>query len=95
MAAAGLLIAPGSIAGCLVSVLRPPLATLGGRLPGIRRVAKLPLSQLVETFLLTSQQIELVLAFIGVKFGGIDVADIGRCRALAGPAQPPQELHDG
>jgi hypothetical protein len=78
-----------------VPIVRAALATLGGRLPGIRRVAKLPLGQLVETFLLTSQQFELVLALLGVKFGGIDVADIGRGRALAGPAQPPQELHDG
>ena len=82
-----------------VLVLGTALATLGGRLPRVMREAELALGQLVQTLLLSPQDVEVVLPVCGVRFRGID--RIGRTdgrgltlvRAVVATQESPEEGH--
>ena len=84
----------------LVTVVGASLATLGRRLPGVVRVSKLSLGQLVQAFRFRAQDLELVPALLRIGLDGTVgiVRDIVICLIGGGliplPAEDPsQESH--
>ena len=53
------------------AVVGPAITTLGWRVPGVLRVPQLALRQVVESFLLGAEDLELVLAFVGLELGSV------------------------
>ena len=73
-----------------VPVVGTSLPTLWWWLPGVLRVTELALRQIVESFLLTAQHLELVLAFVGVDLRRVDRHGFWRPFSTE---QPSQETH--
>jgi hypothetical protein len=68
----------------IVPIVGTALAALGRRLPRVPGVAELTLGQLVESFLLAAEHVELVLVLLGLDRGRIErrgVTSVGLCSA--------------
>ena len=64
---------PVALARGSVSIVGTPFTPLAWRLPGVVRVTELALRQVVKALLLGSEHVELVLAFLGIDGGRVDL----------------------
>jgi hypothetical protein len=70
-----------------VLVVGPALAALGGWLPGVLRVAKLALRQLVKPLLLAAEHLELVFALLRFLGGGVEGPGLAGVRTRFSPKE--------
>jgi hypothetical protein len=61
--------------------------------PSVLRVAELSLRQLIEPLLLTPEHVELVLAFLGIRLGGVERCSFAAFGRRLATKQPSEEAH--